>query len=452
MSSSLFLKKRIFFILLFAGIAFVVFIASLKSGPVKQPDRLNIPIVEVAKVELLTIDPLITGFGRAFAHDQWQAISEVSGRVIYRHPELEVGRTLEKGTTLIRIDPVDYELAVAQSVSALKQAQLERERIDLNEQTFQQNMLIAETQLELAKNELNRKADLNKKGLVSSSELEAQRKVVLQQEQQVWEAKQRLELVPSDKDLADANINSARAKLTESERKLSRTEVVMPFTGRVSQVNIARDQLVNPQQLMIEAYDLSLMEVTANVSVQDISTMLQSTSGEARSFNESMPGQNMPDIRNLGLSAQVIYALGDNTFTWLARVDRLSVGINVQANTIGITSQITNNPTNYNPKTNPPLLKDMYVQVDISAPGIENLVVPSSAIHSKRLFVLNEENQLSFVPVRVLYSLDGLSAIKADIKVGERVITSDLLAPVEGMKVQPAGEEKNAELIRREGE
>lgn len=433
MSLSFLSKRRAFLVFILLGLSVLVVVALLKPAPSKNDDYNPAPIVNYTIVEKRIIDPVINGFGRAFPDGHWTAISEVTGRVVYRHPELEKGRTISAGTEVLRIDPVDYQLALAQSRATLKAAELERKRIDFNQRTFQQNLTLANTQLQLAKNELARKEELEQKKLISNSELEVQRTAVLIKEQQVWDAQQRLELIPTDKEVADANLNSASAKLQESQRKLDRTSIKMPFRGRIGNINIALDQITNPQQVMFEAYDVKLMEVTANISVEDISMLINSTSGETIA-----PGQSAPDIRNLGLTAQVRYTLGSKEFKWQASVDRLADSIDTKANTMGITVQVENDAVNYNPKIQPPLLKDMYVRIDITAPGKPAFVVPENSIQQDKLFIIDSENRLKVVPVSVSFSLNGYSVIEAEVNEGDRVVTTDLLVPVEGMLLIPS--------------
>ena len=50
--------------------------------------------------------------------------------VIWRHPDLEPGRLIPEGTEVLRIDPADYELALAQSRADLAALEAERAQLD----------------------------------------------------------------------------------------------------------------------------------------------------------------------------------------------------------------------------------------------------------------------------------------------------------------------------------
>ena len=438
MSSKItFTRKRWLPIAAVLGLVVLVILAVLRPSPKVSPEATLAPLVTSVVAGEQIIDPTISGFGRAQPQESWSAISEVTGRVIYRHPDLERGRSLPEGTSVIRIDPVDYELAVAQSRSSLKSAELELDRVNLNKRSFEQSLKLEQGRLELAKKELQRKTDLKSRGLVSSSELEAQRNAVLAQEQSVWDLQSKLALIPTDLDVASANVKVAQAKLKEAERSLSRTNIVLPFNARIGAVNVELDQVVNVQQTLLEAYDMNLMEVTANMSLSDMRQLMFATSGPTL-----LPGQRIPDIRNLSLDAQVTLQIGDQSFSWLGKVDRIDDSIDAAANTIGLTALINNEVERIDPRRSPPLLKDMYVEVQVTGKGKPAVVIPSRAIHGDKLYVVNNEQTLTIRKIDVLFQQNGQAVISNGLSPGETVVLSDILSPREGMQVRLQPEEE----------
>jgi len=427
--------KRKYWLIIAALSGFLVLfvLGLLKPSPKILANVDTSPLVQVVDVELRQLDPVIIGYGRAQPKESWRAISEVTGRIIFRHPELERGRTLAKDTIVLKIDPVDYQLALAQSRSNLKSAELELDRVRLNKRAYQQSRAIELGRIEIAKKELKRKEQLKKQGLVSSSELEAQRNSVLAQEQALWDLDSKLALIPTDTEVAEANVKVAQAKLRESERTLARTEVTLPFDARIGEVSAELDQVVNKQEKLVEVHDLSEMEVTANMSLFDIRRLISSTTGQAM-----LPGETVPDIRNLNLSAQITLEVGQQTFVWQGTVDRINDSIDTGANTIGLTVKVMNKLGNFNPKIEVPLLKDMYVKVEVTGDSQTILVVPSRALHGNKLYVVADDDLLHIRAVEIAYEQDGFSAIKSGVKVNESIILSDILAPTEGMKIRRA--------------
>ena len=56
--------------------------------------------------------------------------------MIEKHPALERGRLLEAGTVILRIDPADYELAVARSQASLESAEAQLAELEVTEENL----------------------------------------------------------------------------------------------------------------------------------------------------------------------------------------------------------------------------------------------------------------------------------------------------------------------------
>lgn len=116
-------KKRWLFLLPLGALVLLVIVTMTKPEPKLKAEGNLPPLVSTQVVEKRTIEPYVTGYGRARPKQVWQAVSEVSGRVIYRHENLQQGKALPAGTVLLRTDPTDYELKLAQAKSDLSSAE-----------------------------------------------------------------------------------------------------------------------------------------------------------------------------------------------------------------------------------------------------------------------------------------------------------------------------------------
>ena len=114
-------RWRTFWVLppLAIGILVVIYMASGKQPPAKteqgEPSQ-SVRVVEARKVDLL---PEARGYGPVQPGKTWAAVAQVSGRVIDTYPRLRDGEIVPAGTLLFRIDPVDYELQLAQANACL---------------------------------------------------------------------------------------------------------------------------------------------------------------------------------------------------------------------------------------------------------------------------------------------------------------------------------------------
>ena len=81
-----------------------------KQLPIAEVAR-TLRIIEVPQVALV---PRVLGYGAAQPADIWSAVAEVKGRVVAVHPELKAGAIIRADKEVLRIDPAEYELLIAQ--------------------------------------------------------------------------------------------------------------------------------------------------------------------------------------------------------------------------------------------------------------------------------------------------------------------------------------------------
>jgi multidrug efflux pump subunit AcrA (membrane-fusion protein) len=111
------------------GIAAAVWMITTAPGPTQVDSAAQVQPVRVMTVAPETIRPTATAWGNLRAERTWVAVAESQGEVIWRHADLEPGRLISSGTEVLRIDPADYQLALAQAEADL--AALEAEDAQL---------------------------------------------------------------------------------------------------------------------------------------------------------------------------------------------------------------------------------------------------------------------------------------------------------------------------------
>jgi multidrug efflux pump subunit AcrA (membrane-fusion protein) len=78
----------------------------------------------------------------------------------------------------------------------------------------------------------------------------------------------------------------------------------------------------------------------------------------------------------------------------------------------------------------------MYVSVEFLSQAIDTLVIPRKALHENRVYVVSDENTLSIRPVQISHSQGQLVVIKGGLKEGDKIIISDLVPVIEGIKLE----------------
>lgn len=437
-------------LVLFPLLGLIILVILVKSKPAPQVKNgiEFAPLVNVEKAKVRKLQMSMEGYGRAYSKESWQAVAEVSGRVIYRHPDLEKGRMLTAGTVVLKIDPVDYQLKLAQAKSDLNSAIADADRIALNKNKQTLSLELEKNRLDILEKEYKRKKGLLGKGSISRSSVDKEQSNVFAQQEKVLDLETSLKLIPNDIDVAQARIQVNQSRVKEAERKLAKTNIVIPFDARITQVKAVLEQVINQQSVLLEANHIGAMEINAQFAMTDMKQFIRQTVDTPLS-----QGDEFPDIKRLKLQANITLYSGDESLQWSGSVTRVSDSIDPQGNTVGLIVEMENDWKNFDPINNTPVMNDMFLEVKVMGRVKEVLSIPTEAIHGKSVFIV-EGDTLRKKPVAILFESGRYTAVElkstGSISINDLVITTDLLPAIDNMKVRTLIEQKEKQQMNGE--
>ena len=88
--------------------------------------------VRTFTVQPADVTETIHGYGQVVARRRAELAAEVGGKVIWRHPELEVGQPVREGIELVKIDRASYEQAVHGATGALAATRAEKSELEVS--------------------------------------------------------------------------------------------------------------------------------------------------------------------------------------------------------------------------------------------------------------------------------------------------------------------------------
>lgn len=425
-------KKLLFFPALAVGVIALIAAINLRPDVPTKPAGDRSRVVDTMTLAPQMSAPIAIGFGRAEPKVEWKAIAEVTGAVVYKHPNLEKGTVVAAGTEILRIDPLDYELKLSQAIADLKSSETQLARLDQEETNLKQTLSIEINRLQLAENEYQRRVDLNKRGLTSQSDVDTQKQNMLSQKKLVQDIENQLALMPDERGVSQALVKVNQAKVDEAKRSLEKTRIVLPVTMRVSEVDAELNQVVNLQQTMVTAHLNDVMEVEAQLSIHDLQLL-----SNTLNWDESQSGNVELDK----LQATVELSSGNLTATWPAKVARVSETVDANQATAGVILEVSQLPSNNGLAGTPVLVNGMFVKATIEGQKQPSWLVPERALHGDKIYLMNDENRLEMRSVQVSYRRDNKVIITGDLQQGEKVILNDILPAIEGMLVRESIDE-----------
>jgi hypothetical protein len=78
------------------------------------------------------------------------------------------------------------------------------------------------------------------------------------------------------------------------------------------------------------------------------------------------------------------------------------------------------------------------------------VVVPASALHDGKVYVLDQDNRLEIRPVKSAFTQGGTTAIAKGLEAGETLVVSDLVPATAGMLLDPMVDEKAMKRLKME--
>ncbi|WP_338667030.1 efflux RND transporter periplasmic adaptor subunit [Pseudodesulfovibrio methanolicus] len=308
--------------------------------------------------------------------------SQVSGKVVEVSPDFVPGGFFEAGESILNIDAKDYELAVQEV-----EAEVTGAEYDLKvEQGYQK---------------------------VSAREW-----ALLQEAGKSTQAEADLALRKPHLAKAQADLRAARAKLERARIDLSRTKVAAPFAAMVESKDTDLGAAVAVQGSLATLVGTDEFWIQASVPVDRLGWI-------------SLPSATRPQ----GSEAEIISGGGGDESVLRGRVVRLLPSLEDEGRMARVLIAVKD-PLNLEGRPGvKPLLLGSYVSVRIRGDELKGVyAVPRAAFHdNSRVWVLADDGTLDIRTVDPVWKDEGSIVIRKGLAQGERIVMSDLAAPVQGM-------------------
>jgi RND family efflux transporter MFP subunit len=370
--------------LVFIGIGALVFVVLMATKPKLERTQplAPKPMVRVAKVKTRPQVVIIKGEGTVRPLREIQLVPQVNGKLEIESRALVDGGEFKKGDLLLRIEPLDYQLAVTLAQARIKDSE--------------SKLKVVEEEAAASREEwhLLYKADAKENQIPA--------------------------LVAKEPQLAAARAKLAadRADLQKAQLNLERTELKAPFDSRVSEENVDIGQYVSIGQALATLFSTNQAEIVVPFEDEDL-------------YWFHVPGFTPGDEPGSVVSVRTRVA-GREAF-WPGRVVRAEGKLDERTRMINVVIRV-NKPY----ETKPPLAAGLFVTVDIEGRTLENVVmIPRSALRGNNVvWVVDKNGQLKFRTVTVARLTPNAVLLNGGLNDGEMVVISSLKAVTDGMKVR----------------
>lgn len=412
-------------LILAAGVASMVALASMRTPPVekKPPERaLQVTVVEVAPED---VPVAIVGYGEVASLNTISISPEVPGRVVEVHPRLEPGETIAAGELLFKIDPTDYAAAAEQAKATVSQL---RQQIRLLEKQLSidtQRLKTLERNRDLARKEFLRLKTLyesDKVGTRSGVESAEQRyNSTIDLADQMARS---LALYPIQISEAKSSLAAAASRLEVAAADLARCEVRAPFKARVKSAEIEAGQYVAPGKPVLNLADDRILEIQVPLDSRDARRWLKFDADDALR-DRAWFGKLEPVV------CRIRWTEDPDGTGWQGRLHRV-VKFDQETRTVTVAVRIDAAAAHPPGTGSLPLVEGMFCSVEIPGKTLEGVFrLPRWAVSFEDTVYISNDGRLKTLPVSVARIQEEEAFVSEGLAPGDRVVTTRLIDPLE---------------------
>jgi multidrug efflux system membrane fusion protein len=369
MSKRTFVQAIVCFILPILLISFLP-ACSKKEGPPPKP---LVPVTAGTVIQK-TVPVQIRAIGNVEAYSTVSVKSQIGGELIRVH--FKEGQDVKKGDILFTIDPRPYE-------AALKQTEA--------------NLAKDTAQLENARVEVNRYAELVKKGYV---------------------AQEQYDQIRTNAAAFEATVNADKAAVENARLQLKYCYIYSPITGRTGYLVSNQGNLIkaNADTAMVVINQIQPIYVALSVPEQYLNEIKKFMAAEKLEVGAFISKE---DVK----SEEGVLTFVDNT-------------VDMTTGTIKLKGTFANEKKR--------LWPGQFVNVVLTLTTQPNaVVVPSQAIQTGQsgqyVFVIKNDLTVESRPIIVGRTLDSETVVEKGLQSGEKVVTDGQLRLIPGAKVEIKG-------------
>lgn len=387
--------------------------------PVEAPRRAPVKTARLVETITATVGDspvMISAMGETIPATEVELKPQLSGRIISVSPSFVPGGRFDAGDEILRIDPSDFELALAQRKSEVLQAESQIIAAHADLTAAQRELSIEQGSQNVAKREYE---------LLGEQIPESDRSLVLR-EPQLQAAQAGVESAQAAIASAEAALAAAQSRRDQAELDLQRTTVRAPFNAAVMEKNAGIGDVVGTSTNL--AYLLGTDRVWVELALP-LSDMRWIQTGS----QDTMSSGSRVEIRNPAAWGNDAYRDG-----WVIQIlPHIDADSRMARVLVEIDDPFALSSSG---KHHPQLLVGSYVQARVVGPTIRDVVrLPRAVVRAgDQVRIMNDSDELEIRQVTVVFKEPDFVLISGGIEDGERIVTTNLATAVEGLPLRTA--------------
>ncbi len=301
-------------------------------------------IVSVETVAPGPLAPMLRLYGRVESPNVAQLSAALNADVTA--VRVLEGEQVRKGDLLITLDDRDYQLLIRQREAEVQEIRSLLESETLRHENDISSLKQEQQLLELSRRAVKRAEDLAERNVGSRSNLDDTREE--EARQLITVQRRKLAIREYDSRIAQLGARLARAEALRdlAQLDMQRARIVAPFDGRVTKVEVATGDRVQPGGPLIGLYDTTKVEIRAQIPTRHLRQVRDTLAGGEHLRAEAEVDGQVISAELDRLSAEVVRGSGGvdglfvvaegNDWLQLGRTIELLLDLPQQANAVAV--------------------------------------------------------------------------------------------------------------------
>jgi multidrug efflux pump subunit AcrA (membrane-fusion protein) len=337
-----------------AAAGVLVFMGLGQQAPKQVVSDLSDPRVILTKMPMVSIDSMqeyrgietldIDLSGTVVPFRQVTIGAEVAGRVVLKTDQCRIGRYVQRGDLLLKLNPKDYELEI-ERISSLKESEYAQQReLEQEISNIKRSLALAEEELQLQEKELARLA-LLPEGFASDTEQDQARRQRIASANQVVTFQNQLQLLQTRRTRIELAERLAETQLAQAQVNLERSEIRSPISGVIINETVQEDSYVQRADKLCIIEDTERVEVSCNLRTDQLLLILDQISDGTNKDSSSQvlraSSYELPPTP-VEISYQVA-GRSDTVYQWHGKLSRYEgIGLDTQSRTVPVRITVEN--------------------------------------------------------------------------------------------------------------
>ena len=382
----------------------------------QRPARERVYTVMTTPVQKADHQPQFLVYGTTIAGRTIELRALVAGEIVFVHPDLRVGRTVEKGAVLVRIDAFAYEGAVSEARANLREAAAKLRESEARVAYEQSALERTSEQLVLAERDLQRSRQLLGSGSGTKKTVEDREMILSKSAQAVEQRQANLAIEQAKTEQQWAAITRLEWKLAEAGRNLADTALKAPFTGVVQSENAGAGRNVGANDILVTLYDEAAIEVQFVVSDSQFGRLANDPDGVT------------------GRPVEIAWTVGDVPILHEGVIDRIGAVIRSERGGVELYAKISAR------KGADALRPGAFVEVRVPDQTYsQTVLLPETAVYGGAYVYVIEEGRMRRRDVTIAAFTSADVLIAKGLEGGEDVLTTQIADARDGLKVVEEG-------------